>query len=124
MTTEPAPADSASTQIAEQAAVAPIPAPPTPIEISASPAAETPAGEPASSAWIATADFALLGLLLVLSFFLASFAATNSDNWLHLATGKAISDGSFTFGVDPFSWATEASGEKPAVYWVHHSWLY
>lgn len=61
-------------------------------------------------------------MALVLSFFLASFVATNSDLWMHLATGKLISEGKLEFGVDPYSWATEATEQKPA--WIHQSWLF
>ena len=70
------------------------------------------------------ADFILLALILVLAFFLGSFIATNTDLWLHLAVGQRMSAGEFTFGVDPFSWLTEAADGQPAVAWVHHSWLY
>ncbi|MBI1831378.1 MAG: hypothetical protein HYR84_08010, partial [Planctomycetes bacterium] len=74
--------------------------------------------------WPIKADLAILGMLLILTFLLGSFTATNSDVWSHLAIGKRYSEGKFDFGVDPFSWATEAHAGKPAVYWVHHSWLY
>jgi hypothetical protein len=57
-------------------------------------------------------------LVLVLAFFSASFAIRNSDFFLHLATGRALSQGTYQFGVDPFSYTTEG------VYWVNHSWLY
>ena len=83
---------------------------------------ESPTNAP--SAWPLRFDVAILALLLVLSFLVASFTAANSDLWMHFAIGKRLSEGNFTFGVDPFSWATEAFGDKPAVYWTHHSWLY
>ena len=73
---------------------------------------------------MARLDILLLLLLLVLSFLLASFAASNSDVWLHLASGRRIAQGEWTVGVDPFSFATEASPAHPAVRWVEHSWLY
>ena len=110
MMTEPTPAANSSTDITEKPAAAE-PTPPF------------PALERVPT-WPLKADVVLLGLLLVLSFFLASFTAANSDLWTHLATGKRISEGKFEFGVDPYSWATEAFNDKPAVYWVHHSWLY
>jgi hypothetical protein len=57
-------------------------------------------------------------LVLVLAFFSASFAIRNSDFFLHLATGRALSQGAYRFGVDPFSYTTEG------IYWVNHTWLY
>ncbi len=114
MMTDPKPAEAANTNITEQAPAPPLP----PASEPAPPAPAAPAIDAAPPGWMLKADFLLLGLLLVLSFLLASFTATNSDNWLQLAIGRLISEGKFTFGVDPFSWATDG------VYWVHHSWLY
>jgi hypothetical protein len=119
MTNEPRPANAASTSITEKLAPAP---PPTTPSIEAPPAPQ--ALPEAAPTWPLKADIAILGLLLLLTFFLASFAAVNSDLWLHLAVGKRISEGIFEFGVDPYSWATEATQTRTAVYWVHHSWLY
>src|SRR5207245_1959087 len=48
----------------------------------------------------------------------ASFAVRNSDFWLHLATGRELAEGKYTFGVDPFSYTTEG------VRWVNHAWLF
>ena len=81
----------------------------------------SPTTEPA---WVLRIDYALLALALILSFLVASFTASNGDLWLHLAVGKRISEGKFAFGVDPYSWATEATAEGPAVPWIHHSWLF
>ena len=75
-------------------------------------------------AWLDTVDMILAGLVVVLSFLLGSFAATNSDVWMQLASGRLLSEGGFEFGVDPFSVATEATKDRPAQYWVHHSWLF
>src|SRR5262249_25524424 len=114
MTTESNPADSTSTSITEQPAAAP-PLPPA----CAPPAPQdAPAAVEKVPTWTLKADVAILLLVLLLSFFLASYAATNSDFWLHMAIGKRLSEANFEFGVDPFSWATEG------VYWVHHSWLF
>src|ERR1019366_1822177 len=107
MTTEPTPAPATN----PTSAITDTPAP-TP-----TPAAETPA---TPSAWPLRFDVTILALLLVLSFLVASFTAANSDLWMHLAVGKRLTEGTFTFGVDPFSWATEAFGDQPAVYWTHH----
>jgi len=56
--------------------------------------------------------------LLILAFLVAAFAVRNSDAWHHLAVGRLIAQGAYTFGVDPFSFTTEG------VTWVNHSWLY
>jgi tetratricopeptide (TPR) repeat protein len=63
-------------------------------------------------------DALLIPVVIVLAFFLASFAARNSDVFLHLATGRALLNGSYTFGIDPFAFTTEG------IRWVNHSWLY
>src|SRR5262245_5126563 len=115
MTTEPTPAHPASestpTAPADAASTA-ITATPAPL---VPPTMETPA--PATSQpepdWALRTDYFLLGLLLVLSFFVASFTATNTDLWMHLAVGKRINEGQFEFGVDPYSWATEATDKTP-----------
>ncbi|MBM4072861.1 MAG: hypothetical protein FJ271_28625 [Planctomycetes bacterium] len=59
-----------------------------------------------------------IGMLLLLTFLLASFAIRNSDFFLRLATGRLIAQGEYQFGVDPFSFTTEN------VYWANPSWLY
>src|SRR5690242_4756102 len=73
------------------------------------PAAASPCGY---SRWVPPA------LVVLLAFLLASVAARNSDAWRHLATGRALLSGSYTFGTDPFSYTTEG------VTWVNHAWLY
>ncbi len=118
----------------ERAAETPAPATPSePLDAAAPgetaitatpPVPETPAVDLPPPAWLVKADYLLLALVLVLCFFLGSFTATNSDHWMHLTIGKQISDGTFRFGVDTFSWMTGPVGEQPAVHWVHHSWLY
>ncbi len=113
MTTEPTPA--ASTNITENPAPALPSAAPTVVD---APAPVVPPPPETPPTWPIKADYAMLALLLILSFLLASFTATNSDLWTHLAIGKLYCEGKFNFGVDPFSWASEG------VYWVHHSWLY
>jgi tetratricopeptide (TPR) repeat protein len=129
MTTEPTPAGSTSTNITEQPA-APLSAGGASTDITSNPPAPLPSAAAASpppqpTNWPFKADLLLLGLLLILSFFVASFAAANSDLWLHLAIGKGLSEGTLKpDGVDPYSVATEATETKPAVIWVHHSWLF
>ena len=41
---------------------------------------------------------------LLLAILLASFTARNSDIWLHLATGRALVNGTYTFGTEPFTY--------------------
>src|SRR5436190_11080578 len=55
---------------------------------------------------LARLDRVLVGGVLLLAFFLASFAATNSDLWMHLAAGRLIARGQFPFGSDPFAYTT------------------
>ena len=127
MTTESTPAHGTSESITEKPAAAPPDATSTAITLAPAapaPAAPTPAVDPGPPVWMLRTDLLLLALLLLMSFFVASFAASNSELWMHLAIGKRISEGTFEFGVDPFSWATQADGDQPAVRWVHHSWLY
>jgi hypothetical protein len=57
-------------------------------------------------------------LVLVLAFLTASFVARNSDLWFHLATGRLLAHGQYSFGADPFAYTT---GD---VYWANHAWLY
>ena len=75
----------------------------------------TPERLAAVTAWL---DRLLVLLVLLLTFFLGSFAATNSDLWRHLAAGRLIAHGQYTFGTDPFAYTTAN------VRWVNHSWLW
>lgn len=61
-------------------------------------------------------------LLAILAFFLGSAAATNSDVWMHLATGRSLADGTLALGADPYSFPVGADGSGRE--WVNHSWLY
>src|SRR5438067_655774 len=56
--------------------------------------------------WLRRADWLLIGLTVALSFVVSSVPAYNSDIWMHLATGRLIAEGNYTFGTDPFSFAT------------------
>ena len=67
--------------------------------------------------WYGTLDFALALLVAGLAFLVATFAVTNSDYWLHIATGRALLDGNYTLGSDPFTF----SGAERV--WVNHAWL-
>jgi hypothetical protein len=54
----------------------------------------------------------------VFAFLSASSLARNSDLWFHLAAGRLLANGKFSFGKDPFAFTTEQ------VYWANHSWLF
>src|SRR5262249_17445549 len=56
-------------------------------------------------------------VVLLLAFFLGSFAAFNSDLWMHLAAGRLIAQGQYSFGADPFAYTTSG------IRWVNHAWL-
>ncbi len=62
-------------------------------------------------------DHVLAVLIVILGFLIASTAARNSDLWFHLATGRALSDGSYRLGEDPFRFPTGTA-------WVNHAWLF
>jgi hypothetical protein len=63
-------------------------------------------------------DRLLTVLVLGLAFLTASFLARNSDIWFHLAAGRLLAQGQFTFGADPFAYTTAL------VYWANHAWLF
>src|SRR5437879_12977413 len=65
------------------------------------------------------ASYLLASLVVVLAFLAASFVARNSDLWFHLATGRLLAHGQFSFGTDPFAYTT-----LPKVYWANHAWLF
>src|SRR5262249_28769192 len=88
---------------------APIPLPPIP-----APPAEV---SPAVRARARFLDGTLLVLLLVFAFLCASFKATNPDLFLHLATGRLIAEGKYSFGTDPFTFTSQGT-------WVNTSWLF
>jgi hypothetical protein len=56
-------------------------------------------------------------LICGLAFLLAATPARNSDLWLHLASGRLLSEGRLPDGTDPFSSTTQG------VFWVNHTWL-
>ncbi|MFL5342812.1 MAG: hypothetical protein ACJ8F7_21980 [Gemmataceae bacterium] len=63
-------------------------------------------------------DVVLALLVLGFAFLAASFAARNSDVWLHLAAGRLLAHGDYHFGADPFAYTTLG------VYWANHAWLF
>jgi tetratricopeptide (TPR) repeat protein len=61
-------------------------------------------------------DLLLVSLMLAFAFLLASFAARNADLWMHLASGRLLAHGQYTFYSEQFSYT--ATG------WVNNSWLW
>jgi hypothetical protein len=57
-------------------------------------------------------------LVILFAFLAASFPAVNSDLWQHLAAGRALFDGSYTLGTDPFAYTTHDRS------WINHAWLF
>jgi hypothetical protein len=72
---------------------------------------------PASTPPVARADRILIGAVLLVAGAAASVTARNSDLWLHLATGRALASGEYSFGIDPFGYTTAGR------YWANHAWL-
>src|SRR5437016_1983213 len=72
----------------------------------------------ASPRTVRLADLILAAIVCAFAFLAASFAARNSDLWLHLASGRLLAHGNYTFGTDPFSYTTDG------VYWANHAWLF
>src|SRR5207245_824699 len=70
------------------------------------------------AAWMRRLDICLVAIVLIAAFLQASFMAKNSDVWMHLATGRLITEWKYPIGQDPFSFTTQG------VYWANHSWLY
>src|SRR5260370_20936801 len=62
-------------------------------------------------------DKLTVGIVLLLTFLLASFTARNSDLWLHVATGRAIAQQHWFLDKDPFTFTAKGT-------WVNHSWLW
>jgi hypothetical protein len=68
---------------------------------------------------VARLDRVLVAVVLLLVFLLASFTARNSDFWMHLATGRLVSQGQLYYQDDPFSFTV---GKENS--WLNHSWLW
>jgi hypothetical protein len=125
---EPAPptsgANAGSIQAAPQAASTDIQAPPDgiraepPIPLPKRPQPAYLIEEQAQG--IARLNQAIVAVVLVLAFLLASFAVRNSDFWMHLASGRAQLQGTYNpiGGTDPFAYTT------PGGYWANHAWLF
>src|SRR5262245_37580508 len=85
--------------------------------LAASPSASPSAAAVPPGRRFTVSSVVLLCLLLILTFFLASFAVSNADFWMHLGTGRLLAEGEYTFGEDPFSFMSDGP-------WINHSWLY
>lgn len=68
--------------------------------------------------WFSGIDFVLAVFAILLAFLVSSFAARNSDLFIHLATGQRLIAGTYTPGSDPFSFA---AADRP---WVNHNLLF
>lgn len=71
-----------------------------------------------SSGVVVGIDWFLSLAILAVAFLLASFSVRNSDFFMHLATGRLLSEGGYSFGKDPFSFVGEGRT------WINHSWLF
>jgi hypothetical protein len=104
----------------------PTPAPP-PVEASDTPASPevppAPVERPPEKmarwpAWFAGADALMALLAIAVAFLAASFAARNSDLWVHLGAGRMLTTGEYKLGSDPFSYV---GADRT---WVNHNWLF
>src|SRR5688500_926543 len=96
----------------------PPPPPPTQAPTDSPTPSTTTAAGPATlpeSGFLVGFDWVLALGTLTLAFFLASFAARNSDLWIHLAAGRLLAAGDYAFGSDPFSFV---GGDRT---WVNHA---
>ena len=64
-------------------------------------------------------DTALVVVVLLFAFLVASFPVINSDFFRQLATARLLLQGEYHFGVDPFVYSPADSD-----YFVNHSWLF
>src|SRR5262249_8932010 len=115
MINEPTPPDSVRAGYPAESGASTTDAPATEKSPRPVPTAATPSAPP-SGLFILDRFLALL--LLGLTFLVASFAATNSEVWMHLASGRVIAEGRWQYGVDPFSSAPESTP------WYNPNWLY
>lgn len=97
--------------------------PPEPLQPSPEPEStttQTAASETTlpQSSFLIGFDWILAFGVLALAFLISSFAVRNSDFWMHMATGRLLVNGGYTFGKDPFSYL---GADR---IWVNHSWLF
>lgn len=96
------------------------PAPPPEAPPPQTPAPAAPGGLTTlpASGFLVGFDWVLAFGVLALAFLTASFAARNSDLWMHLAAGRLLANGQYHFGADPFSYV---GADR---IWVNHAWLF
>src|SRR6516162_3126093 len=70
------------------------------------PPTTTPAATDSLESVSGQLDALLAMAVLALAFLLASFVARNNDLWQHLAAGRLLTQGQYTFGVNPFTYTT------------------
>lgn len=63
-------------------------------------------------------DAAIVAVILLFAFLVASFPVANPDFFRQLATGRLLVQGQYHFGVDPFVYSADDD------YFVNHSWLF
>src|SRR5262249_10859592 len=68
--------------------------------------------------WVRWLDRAIVLVVLVLAFLVASSTVRNSDFWMHLAAGRLIAHGDFPLDADPLAFTTAG------VYGANRPWLY
>src|SRR5215470_7578360 len=61
-------------------------------------------------------DKFLFGFVGIFLFLIGDVAIRNNDFWLHLASGRSLSEGG-SLGSDPFSFSESSN-------WINHSWLF
>lgn len=71
-----------------------------------------------TSNFIVGFDWVLSLGVLALAFLIVSFSVRNADFWQHLAGGRLLLDGGYSFGKDPFNQVS------PDRNWVNHAWLF
>ena len=75
-----------------------------------------PSESKATPWYFRASDMMLAAMALALAFLLASYAVRNADFWQHLAAGRLLAAGQYSFGVDPFGYG------QPDKYWTNHAW--
>jgi hypothetical protein len=63
-------------------------------------------------------EMALAVIVVLFAFLVASFRAANSDFLRHVAVGRLITEGNYSFGKEPFTWT---AADKQ---WINTSWLF
>src|SRR5205807_8914260 len=91
---------------------------PPPLDVPAPPVEKPPEKAATWPAWFGGADSLMVLLAVAVAFLSASFAARNSDVWLHLGAGRMLTTGEYKLGSDPMSYVAADRS------WVNHNWLF